>query len=898
MELVGLKPAPPADRRTLLRRLSFDLTGLPPSPEELAAFDADHSVAAYDKQVDRLLGSPRFGEHWARHWMDLIRYAESHGSEGDPILPMAWRYRDYLIRAFNQDLPYDQLVREHLAGDVLSKPRRNEVEGINESLLGVAHLRMIEHGFQPVDPWEDRVKWTDNQIDVFSKAFQALTVSCVRCHDHKFDAISQKDYYALFGIFAGARPTQSAIDLPEVLHSNDAELLNLKREIQAELASAWERAAETAITGAEEKDGDSPLYPWYALREKQGEAFHAGWHEIWARWESENRARAEFNRANFRKAWDLGSPDYQAWLKRGPGMGDERAKPGEFWILPDGAKIINGIYPAGAYTNILSARHNGILQSPRFRIQSDSISVRLLGGNFSFAQLIVENYAVPRGMKIYSMRSIPKQDRMAWVRWDTSFWKGFTGHIEFATLDDVTQFALETDSKDPDAKPLRDGRSWFGAQQVCFHDNQLTPQEDVAAIGPLLTAREPQSAADLQVLYTELLRAAVASWVRGTLTGEQAAFLDFFVQKGILPTTLDKLPQLVSLVSNYRSVENSIPVPKHAPSVIEEAAPAQALLIRGNHKNPGDPVPRRYLEAIDGEPYSDARSVRLRLAEAVTKPGNPLTARVMVNRVWRYLFGAGIVRSVDNFGKLGDRPSHPELLDWLANRFVEDDWSLKKTIRRLVTSQAYRMSSVSSEEARRTDPMNRWLQHMPLKRLEAEAIRDSMLFVSGRLDLSMYGPSIPIYYAHENSRNKNDLPKGPIDGAGRRSIYLELRRNLTNPFLEVFDAPKPSTTRGERDVTNVPAQSLSLLNDPFVIDQAVTWALAVLQERESSAVGRINLMFLRALGRAPTSPELQRALELVTKERTEHSAEPSPELLAWSDLASSIFNLKEFIYLR
>ena len=232
LEEHDLAPTPPADRYTLIRRLSFDLTGLPPAPREIAAFVHDESPNAYGKLVERLIESPHFGERWARHWMDLVRYTETHGSEGDPAIPDAWRYRDYLIRSFNADTPYDQLVREHIAGDLLESPRINEGKHINESMLGVAHLRMVEYGYQPVEPWEDRVKWTDNQIDVFSKAFQGLTVSCARCHDHKFDAISQKDFYALFGMFSGARPTRRTIDDPETLNLHYDALAETKTRIR------------------------------------------------------------------------------------------------------------------------------------------------------------------------------------------------------------------------------------------------------------------------------------------------------------------------------------------------------------------------------------------------------------------------------------------------------------------------------------------------------------------------------------------------------------------------------------------------------------------------------------------------------------------------------------------
>jgi hypothetical protein len=888
LEKEGLAPAEPAGRRTLLRRLTFDLTGLPPTPEELDAFEKDSSPGAWSKQVDRLLDSPRFGEHWARHWMDLIRYAESHGMEGDPDTPLAWRYRDYLIRAFNDDVPYDQLVREHLAGDLLAKPRRNEADGINESILGIANLRLVEHGFQPVDPWEDRVKFTDNQIDVFSKAFQGLTVSCARCHDHKFDAISQKDYYALFGTFAAARPTQAAIDLPERLNRHRTGLQQEKQRIQAALAAEWKRKEIKLPDDAR----DGLLAPWAGLKNLEGVEFQKGWRAWAEKTRAEARDRAEFNRTHFKQQWSPGGGDYAQWLHRGTGLAAAPSRPGEFAVPAAGDRAISGIYPAGVYSHLLSTKYNGVLQSPRFRIEEGYISIRMLGGNNSFAQLIIENYAVPRG-GIYNLRFAPKKDEMGWMRWDTSFWKGFTGYIEFATRDDVTLDQPPAEDKKSGPAPPHDGRSWFGAQSVWFHKEKLTPKDPPAAEQYLLSGGEPHSPAELEQQYTRLLRAAIDAWSADTISEEQAAFLDYFVRQNILPASRASLAETRPLIEEYRRIEKDVPVARRAPAVMEDGGADQPLLIRGNPQNPGPPVPRRYLEALHSKPY--ARPARLELADAVLSPANPLTARVMVNRIWRALFGAGLVRTVDNFGKLGEPPSHPELLDWLAARFVQDGWSIKRTIRLLANSQAYRMSSDESAEARKKDPGNRLLQHMPIRRLEAEAVRDSMLSVSGQLKLEMYGPSVATYYAHDTGRTKGDKPKGPLDGNGRRSIYLEVRRNVTNPFLEAFDAPKPASTRGERDLTNVPAQSLALMNNTFVIDQAEKWARAALGQDRSL---RIDSMFLRAFGRAPTPLERDRSESLLADLDTEYAAAADRELRVWRDYAHSLFNLKEFIYIR
>ena len=837
LEARGMRPAPPATRSAWLRRVTFDLTGLPPSIEESVEFEAGNSPADFGNVVDRLLASPRFGERFARRWMDLVRYTESHGSEGDPDIPMAWRYRDYLIRAFNADVAYDQLVREQIAGDMLSSPRINAKEHINESVIGLAQFRMVEHGFQPVDPWEDRVKWIDNQIDVLSKTFQGLTVSCARCHNHKFDAISQKDYYALFGILASGRPTQRAMDDPAFLNRNKEKLSELKSRIKTGLAAAWMAAAEPAAKRLVEDN------PWFTP--------NAGFETAAAYWRNESAARRAFNAKNFTTVWDVHTDGFADWLRHGTGVAQKPTPAGEFAVEFEGAKVTGGIYPSGLYSHLISSKHNAVISSPRFKIDTDSISLRMSGAA-SFAQLIIENYAVPRG-GIYNQIASPKEDRMGWTRWDTRFWKGFTGYIEFATFEDVTN---------TQAKPPKfDGRSWFGAQKIVFHNNALVPKEDMLpAVAMMIGAQGTEA---------ETIRAAVAAWRDGGLTEEQAALLDYMVRRGMLPNSMNALDALRPLVDQYRTLEKEVPAARRVPGLLEEGGADQPMLIRGGLKSPGAPAARCFLSALNSKPYGDPRTMRLRLAEEIASPQNPLTSRVMVNRIWQSMFRRGIVRTVDNFGKLGDAPTHPELLDWLATRFIEDGWSIKKTIRMLAASRTYRMSASGGEPGG-------GLQHMPVRRLEAEEIRDAMLAISGQLDLNMYGPSIPTYYSHDTGKTKGDRPKGPLDGAGRRSVYVEVRRNAVNPLLEVFDAPRPASTRGERDVTNVPAQSLALMNSPFVIDQAAKWA-----KRADS----LDQMFLRALGRKPTAAERDEAQSYLSGATME-------------GLAQAIFNMKEFLYVR
>ena len=986
LEEAGLDPAPDADRHALIRRLSFDLRGLPPAPAERARFLGDDSPAAYADLVDRYLASPHFGERWARHWMDLVRYSESHGSEGDPDIPFAWRYRDYLIRAFNGDVPYDRLLREHLAGDLLPEPRLDAEGRTNESLLGPAHFRLVEHGFQPVDPWEDRVKWTDNQVDVASKAFLGLTVSCARCHDHKFDAISQKDYYSFFGTLYGARPTMRAVDAPAVLETNRAALAALKADIRGRLADAWSVAAEglagkllamaepgaapsdagtavarvdatasdaegtadeagaaaddsgsaaaeraaAAAADAEEaarREAGSVLATWRALSAADPADFPRAWGELRAHWDGEIARRERFNAERFEPLWDLGGPDYALTVGHGTGRTEAPSRPGEFAIERRGDRLLNGIYPAGAYTHLLSTKHPGVIQTPRFRIDSDHLSFRVLGGDLSFVQLIIENYPVPRG-GIYHLRHSPKTDAMTWAQWDTEFWKGFTAYIEFATQDDATRFQLDPEDARLRHRPTRrgDGRSFIGAGRIVSHDEPGTPKETVVPVLSLLDGRAaappagarasgaaggaggeraarsgaPSSREDLAERIGRRAGEAVAAWRDDRLTERQAVFLDELVRADLLPRSLEELIDLRAPVAEYRRLERAVPVPRRAPGVIDEAAPDQPLLVRGSHRNPGDVVPRAFLTAIDDRPYPDPAQVRLQLAEAVTAPDNPLAARVAVNRVWRHLFGYGIVRTVDNFGRLGDPPSHPALLDHLARGFVDDGYSIKRLVRRLVLSRAYRMSSRGSARAAEMDPANRLLQHANLRRLDAEAIRDAMLSVSGRLDPTMHGPSVPVHYAARRGLTEGDPDNGPVDGDGRRSIYQEIRRNAHNPFLEVFDLPKPATTRGQRDTTNVPAQSLALLNSPFVIGQAAEWGRRLAGGEAASVEGRIRHMFVKALARPPEEAELARVAEYLDAVAAERGVERSlllHDAALWQDVAHSLFNLKEFIFL-
>jgi hypothetical protein len=334
----------------------------------------------------------------------------------------------------------------------------------------------------------------------------------------------------------------------------------------------------------------------------------------------------------------------------------------------------------------------------------------------------------------------------------------------------------------------------------------------------------------------------------------------------------------------------------------------ERVFLRGNPKTVGPVVARRMLSALASDRGASVRVVgsgRLDLARRIADPANPLTARVAVNRIWHHLFGRGLVASVDNFGALGDRPTHPELLDDLADRFVRDGWSIKRVVRELVLSRAFRMASTSSPEAEATDPDNRFLHRMFVRRLEAEAIRDAILAVSGRLDSRMGGPGVEVHltpfmdsYGDDYGRPKTS---GPLDGGGRRSVYLNVRRNFLTPILAAFDMPPPLATAGRRDVSNVPAQALILMNDPFVAQQARHWAVRVLAIEGLDANGRVRQMYRTAYARPPSEAELRAALRFLDSHAQELGVPPKRrggDERLWADFAHVLINVKEFIFLK
>lgn len=836
-----LTPSPTASRNSLIRRVAYLVTGLPPTPEDLQTFLADESADAYEKMVDRYLASPQYGERWARHWMDLVRYGEFMGHEFDFPISGAWYYRDYLIRAFNQDVPYDQFVKEHLAGDRLSEPRLNPEEGYNESIIGTAYFFLGEGKHSPVNVKQEEADRFDNMIDVTSKTFQALTVGCARCHDHKFDPIPTTDYYAMYGMFESARIGP----VPAKMNPNHQVQITRLKEIKGEIQSHLGQQLAAATQQAK---------PEFIRQQKR---FIQSLPDTQAP-------------ANHQVIGDFRSGTWTGWYSDGLAFG-EKPLIGAPVLDPKSGQL-RGFEGGYASSRRLAPGIMGALRSPNFTIKHDSIAVRARGVNGTI-RIIVDNFQVIRYPLYGSLEQVA--DKPEWKTYilDLALVQGHKAYLEFMPgkyelheykirPDDYieVEYAVAFDGKRPDM-PLP------------VQQNQ-----------PGFSVAEQQQ--------------AVADWMEDRLQPGQTEILNSLVKKA---KPVNFFPALPALLSEYDHLAGALYDSAHFLGPTEGDAVFSPVFIRGSiDLRTEETVPRRFLSACPPTQLPQEGSGRLAWAESVVDPANPLTARVMVNRLWKHLFGKGIVETVDNFGLQGSLPSHPELLDYLALQFVKEDWSMKRMIRHMLLSKTFQRSTEISAENQALDPQNLYLHHFPIRRLEAEAIRDGIMAVTGCLDLTMYGEPIPIHLTDFMTGRGRPYKSGPLDGFGRRSIYLAVRRNFIPPMMLVFDTPIPFSTFGQRNTTNVPGQSLTLMNDPFIHEQAWFWAENLLRKGDQSISERVDHIFLRAFSR-PAYPEEQQAakimLENLAKEHKSSLEELQNAPRLWADYCHAVFNLKEFIYL-
>ncbi|HZL87066.1 MAG TPA: PSD1 and planctomycete cytochrome C domain-containing protein [Pirellulaceae bacterium] len=906
LEEKGLAPSPPADKRTLIRRVYFDLIGLPPTPEQVEAFVSDPSPQAFEKVVDELLASPHFGERWARHWLDLVRYAESRGHEFDYNVPNAFEYRDYVIRALNANVPYDQFVIEHIAGDLLDKPRLHATEKWNESIIGTGFWFFGEWIHSPVDIRKDETDRIDNMIDVFSKTFLGLTVSCARCHDHKFDAISQADYYALSGYLQSASYRLTRFETWE----NDHKIAKKLAAIDERLAGKFAPAIATVLRPKVQAFAATIASQADALKDELGVL------------------GSDLHGAEV--IVDYGKLSAGDWMSDGYVFGTRPVRAGELLLrdqvgLPPDMAIYGGAYSFTLGEAELAPGSEGdqgrlsgwlragrTLKTPTWTLQDGHVHCLVEGAGNIYAA--VDSHVMINGplhgelaKEAGARGDLPQR----WITLDLTRYAGNRVHLEFSPKygESFRVLKVAEGSQRPEApatrsnaiveKLIADAKGEKGAL-VDSLETQIGVTLDLLAERKIPDDKQPQD------------RAALAQW------------LIFEAKLNLNPDASLQAP----LEEHARQMEEVSAKLRHNSRVCmamwDGTSVDENLLIRGNHKTAGPVVPRRMLEAVGEKSQVRGQrsegSGRLELARQLVDGTNPFPARVMVNRIWHHLLGRGIVASTDNFGVLGERPTHPELLDYLANQLMHDGWSVKRMIRSIALSSTYQQASTQnplppgegglrskpgegsptlSAAAEVADSQNLLFHRANVKRLEGEAIRDAILAISGRLDRKQFGPSVPVHLTPFMQGRGRPAASGPLDGDGRRSIYIAVRRNFLPPMMLAFDTPVPFSTVGRRNVSNVPAQALILMNDPFVVEQAKLWAKKVLADPGKMPHQRIERMYLEALARPPTASETEAVIQFVSSQAREHGlaeAQYAGDERAWADLAHVLVNAKEFLF--
>jgi Protein of unknown function (DUF1553)/Protein of unknown function (DUF1549)/Planctomycete cytochrome C len=721
LERKGLAPAPQADRYTLIRRAYLDLIGLLPTPEEVDGFVKDASSKAYENLIERLLSSPHYGERWGRFWLDVARYADSSGYEHDYDIANAWRYRDYVIKTFNRDKPYNRFIIEQLAGDELN-------DRDYDSLIATTYYRIGPRvRYREKDNPYYRYEYLDDMIRTTFQGFMGLSVNCARCHDHKFDPISRMDYYRTTAMIFGNVDYNHPLAPPEKV----AEYEKTRRELAEQVRPLWRKIVEM---------------------------------------------EAPYRRAQFEKRLARFPEEIQIAVK----TPEEKRTPGQKLLA---AQIASYDVDPDAAANQAASGYRGIKMSET----EEAIRRKLL-----------------------------------------------------SQIDDLQK---RLPPPLPVAEGVRDG------------DYRLTPDG---------RGDEP-------------------------LPGKGNRF-DYGIECCFLPQ-----PGQQYQVPPVYFGSNGVDVAEDQKSFVVEPGYLQVLVN-------GSPPP------VTRPPESGGSSGRRRaLAEWIASPGNPLTARVMVNRIWGWHFGRGIVPTPSNFGKMGGSPSHPELLDWLATEFIRQGWSIKQMHRLIMNSQTYRMaSSFSPAENLEKDPNNIYLWRFPLRRLEAEAIRDVILSASGKINLQAGGepffPSIPLSVRESYRQGRWVMTKEDAS-TWRRSIYAYWKRGLKYPMFEVHDQPDPNVTCEKRNITTVPTQALTMLNNEFVLIQARSLAERVLRDAGGDPVKRVRLLYRIALSREPLQKELEMNLAFILKQRDYHSARVSDadlgaDLAALTDLAHVMLNTNEFVYIN
>ncbi len=776
LEAAGLAPAPPADRRTWLRRVTYDLTGLPPRWDEICEFEADQRPDARQQVVERLLASPQYGERWARHWLDVARYADTRGYvfTQDPRYAYAYTYRDYVVEALNRDLPFDQFVLEQLAADQLPP---------SEDRKSLAALGFLTLGRRFMNNPHDII---DDRIDVVARGLMGLTVGCARCHDHKYDPVTQADYYSLYGVFASSVEPE---DLPIIAPPEETEAWQAH---QRELAARRQALEEFA------RQEDRRLT---------------------------DELRAQVRRYLVAAAQPPGTPPGEdPMVSYDPG--DLRPE-----IVARWRDYLGGLPAEHPVLGVWKA----VASAPGSHESSDlSALVARYSGASQTEQQVATN-AVVRAALAELSEPTP-----------TSLADRLGALLEEAYV------------------------RWTSAQR-----SQIWAAAAGRKAAPLAALPDPA---------WEELRQAL--WAEGNPTQVPRDKLQSLLHR----EASNRYRQLKSAIGEWEATSPAAPA--RAMVLVDAPAPSEPhIFLRGNPHRPGPSVPRQFLRVLRGpadQPFAQG-SGRLELARAIVDRSNPLTARVIANRVWLHHFGRGLVATPSDFGTRGEPPTHPALLDYLAARLRDGGWSLKDLHRELVLSATYGQSSAERPEGQRVDPENRLLWRMNRRRLEFEALRDSLLAVAGQLDLTRGGRSVPMYQAPYSQR---------------RTLYGLIDRQDLPGTLRVFDFASPDSSTPQRAQTTVPQQALFLMNSPFVAEQAKHLAQRSRADADAPERERLAQLIRLALGREPGADELDQGLAFLEGVRSsqgvgrapDQAGEPGAGPDAWQQLAHALLMTNEFCF--
>ena len=913
---LDLTPASPLSKRKLIRRATFDLIGLPPSPDEVEAFLKDESEGAFARVIDRLLTSPQYGERWGRHWLDVARYADSNGMDENLTYAHAWRYRDWVIQAFNQDKPYDQFVREQIAGDLM--PVADEQETIHRR-IATAFLALGPKMLAEDDPVKMQMDIIDEQMETVGRTFMGMSIGCARCHSHKFDPITHEDYYALAGIFKSTKTMEnfkvvaawyehqvapkSQINTRQVYDKKHSELQSVITDVTAKgtelfLHEQRMRAADYLLHGAN-------LIHYQRLLENMQKRYQLVDGDLS---NFKNVMEAEhFKDGNVAKDQSTYGEGIGVILTSGSGFAEY-----EVSVEDAGKYQLHFRYAAAESRPVDLVLDGNWIR--RGALEESTGSWNPDGQKWFF----VATLSLDAGKHILRVQRegvFPHIDKFAIVPWPDS-----QEHLPLITRS-LAQVASEEGLVGSLLDQWRDYLEKTASEEnsplTAWHrlESTFAPEKDINEANvnkpttQLLNRFLVEKRIEFAQQYGELFQKALDDPTETTehlkplrmlLLDKEGPFRDpgdaesFFSMeiKKELKENRDKLVVLTTAAPPELPLSMGV----------KEGDPENVKIhLRGSHLTLGKVVARGAPASLSPEQaviQGTQQSGRLELAQWLTSKKHPLTARVMVNRIWRGHFGEGLVRTPDNFGKTGEAPSNPDLLDWLASEFMDLDWSVKRLHRLIMLSSTYQMSSESDPKAMAIDPDNRNFWKMNRRRLEAEAVRDSVLAVSGQLDLSPGGTMLPLknreYVTTSGTRITNEYE------SPRRAVYLPVIRSALYQQFVTFDFADPSMANGARSTSIVAPQALFMMNSSFVAQQSDAMAARLLGRDDLTDHMRIDRAYQIALSRPAVDSEIKEALHFV---RHYEDAVSNPEKefsqrLAWRAFCRVLIASNEFIHVE